>query len=383
MSNASRIWVAAAKLWPPFCNQMIIEGTGSIGIEQLRRAVEIASVVNPGSRIVRNGLLTSSRWADSGLTPPVRKVDGTGWSGYDPENAPFLTDRLDIDNGPSCEVLLVHGTPQRLVFRTHHAVMDGRGTATWAEDIFRVLRSEAPIGADYLAVENQFLNLSSKIEKPVTGHYISPVGNASTATGFIWARRIIEGKFSNLLPEIMCITAVEAWKKSEGNVRIGIPVDLRTRRPGFRSTSNLTNAIFFNINRDTTPLQLSREIKTRLEEKNDGTLTWEDSIVKYIPSWILNKILYNESMSSRKTGHYRYSAIISNLGNIPLNHFSTDGFKAGSAFFIPPGNEITPFFMTIQGTATFIELILTLPACYGDMGRIDTYIENITTKLKK
>ena len=383
MSNASRIWIAAGELWPPFCNQMIVEGTGSIDIGQLKNAVELASVVNPGARIVRKSLLSSGRWADSGITPPVREVDGTGWSGNDPANASFLTDKLDIDNGPSCEVLLIHGTPQRLAFRTHHAVMDGRGTITWAEDVFRILRGENPIGSDYLAVEDQFLNLSSKIEKPVDGNYISPAGNAGKAAGFIWSRRKIEGKFSSLLPEIICITAMEAWKYREGNVRIGVPVDLRTRRPGFRSTSNLTNAIFFNISRETTPQQLSGEIKTRLKEKKDGTLTWEDSIIKFIPSFVLKKILYKESMSSRKTGHYRYSAIISNLGNIPLNLFSTEDFTARSAFFIPPGNELTPFFMTIQGTGTFIEVILTLPACYGDTGRIDILLDNITSKLKK
>lgn len=361
---------------------MIVEGTGAVSFEQLKRAVELASSANPGARIVRKGMLTAGRWVDTGIAPPVREVDGRGWSGRDPLNAEFLSESLDPVNGPCCEVLLISGKPLRLAFRTHHAVMDGRGTVTWAEDIFRILRGESPAGSDHLAYEDQFLNLSPKIEKPVSERYISPSGKAGNTSGFIWKRRTVEGRFSALLPEIMCITAGEAWKHGEGSVRIGVPVDLRTRRPGFRSTSNLTNAIFFKITKDTTPALLSGEIRKRLEEKIDGTLTWEDRILKYIPAVVLEKVLYKESVASRKTGLYRYSAIISNLGKIPPDIFSTESFTAGSAFFIPPGNELTPFFMTIQGTGSFIDIVLTLPSCYGGNGRIDTLMDSIISKLK-
>lgn len=383
MSSASRLWTAVGEVWPPFCVQMNIEGEGIISLQEMKHAVKLASEANPGARLVRRGILSASRWIDSGVTPRVREVDGSDWTGLNQENAPFLMDRLDIDKGPSCEVLLVRGASTRLIFRTHHAVMDARGTIVWAEDIFRILRGEKPVGSDFLATEDDFLNFSETVEKPLPQNYIIPSVPADSGSGYVWRRRKIEGKFSNLLPQLMCLTAKEAWKNGDGKIRIGVPVDLRSRRPGFRSTSNLTNAIFFNIEKDTVPEQLARDMHKRLEEQNDGVTTWEDHIIKYIPIPILKKAINNECLKSRKTGNYRYTAFLSNLGKIALEPFSTPGYKAGSVFFIPQCNEWIPFFMTAQGNDSGTEIILTMPVFYGGNGKIDVLMDNIIKKLEK
>jgi len=383
MSAASRLWVAVTDVWPPFCVQMVVEGDGKIGLCDMEHAVELASNVNPGARFIRKGHLSMSKWIDSEITPPVREVDGSHWSGYNQEGAPFLMDFLDINRGPSSEVLLVRGKPERIIFRSHHAVMDARGTTTWAEDIFRVLRGEEPIGSDCRAIEDDLLNLSTAVEKPLPQRYIIPAERAVTGDGYVWRRKHIEGKFSNLLPHIMCLVAGEAWKYNEGKARIGVPVDLRSRRPGFRSTGNLTNAIFFNINQGTTPEELAADMKTRLKEKNDGITTWEDRIVKFIPLAILKKIISKECESSKRTGQYRYTAFVSNLGKIPPGLYSTEEYRTRSIFYIPQCNEWLPFFMTAQGNENGADILLTMPFCYGGHGKIDNLMENITEKLKK
>lgn len=382
MTNASRLWVAAADLWPPFCNQMIIEGTGTIDIALLKKAVYIASVENPGSRLILKGFPGNRRFIDSGSTPPVREVDGSAWSGSDMHGASFLFENLNLRNGPSCEVVLINGCPLRLAIRTHHAVMDGRGTMTWAEDIFRVMRNEKADGSEFLTLEDDLLNLTDEIEKPVAERYISPLGKPGTGNGFNWCRKTIKGKYKNLLPSIMLITASEAWKYQDGKVRIGIPVDLRTRRNDLRSTANLTNAIFFNIDKNMSADELAVEIKRRLAEQIDGILTWEDRIMKFIPDPLLKIFLDAEKRKSRGNGLYRYSAIISNLGKIRVESFSTDAFRAKSAFFIPPGNELTPFFMTLQGTDDNLEIVLTIPACYDQDKRIDEILNRIINGLQ-
>ena len=318
------------------------------------------------------------------MCPGVREVDGTRWSGRGREGAGFLLDPFDIYRGPTCEVLVARGSPSRCVFKTHHAVMDGRGTQTWAEDIFRVLRGEVPVGSDYLAIEDDFLNVSARTTKALPGTYISPLDTPrEESAGFVWRRLTVKGKFSLLLPKVMCLIAREAWRKREGRVRIGVPVDLRSRFENFRSTSNLTNAIFFEIEKDTTPESLSRDIKKRLEEKKDGVLTWEDRIVRYVPLRLLERVLKNESAASGKTGQYRYSAFVSNLGRIPVAPFSTDEFNAEAVFFIPPGNELAPFFMVLSGSPAGLEIMLTVPASYCDEEKIDEILERISSGLEE
>lgn len=381
-SNASRLWVAAGSLWPPFANQMVIEGSGSIEYSDLANAVEKASMANHGARLVLSGFPGRKKWTDSGNTPAVRTVDGTGWSGYDMHGAPFLLDRLDIKKGPSCEVLLVTGRPGRIILRTHHAVMDGRGTITWAEDIFRALNGKQCIGSEYTTTESDLLNLVTAAEKPVSERYISPSGRPGTGYGFTWFRKKLNGRFTNLLPSVMMLTAEEAWRHGQGKVRIAVPVDLRSRRQNLRSTGNLTNAIFFNINSDTTLNGLETGIKRRIREQVDGILTWEDHVIKFIPVSVLKAALSMETRQSHKTGLYRTSATISNLGIIPHELFKTDTFNPESVFFIPPGNSLSPFFITLQGSSSGLDIVLTIPSCFNKDGIIDGFFNRLISGIE-
>ncbi|HSA13340.1 MAG TPA: hypothetical protein P5346_01255 [Spirochaetota bacterium] len=385
MSNASRLWVSFGNLWPPFCNQMVIEGSGSIDFDALGAAVEKASAANPGSRLVLRGFLSRSRWIDSGLVPGVRRADGSGWSGLGPEGAPFLDGKFDIRSGPTCEVLVIEGSPLRLAFRTHHAVMDGIGTVTWVEDIFRALRGEKPVGSEYCAIEDDFLNVSKATEKPLGRRYITPAGKTQpgAGSGFVWRRKKFTGRHSMLLPGIMLAAATEAWRTGDGAVRIGVPVNLRTRRPGFRSTSNLTNAFFIDVEPGDTPESISERLNRRLELRDDGSLTWEDRILRHIPRRVLEKALKDEISSSKKSGLYRYPAVISNLGRIEPAPFTTQEFRPLSVFFIPPGNEWSPFFMTVTGFKSSLEIALTMPVSHGGGGSIDGIMERITRGLNE
>src|SRR4030042_2251198 len=140
VSFNERVFLAAAQLAPPMANQMIFEGRGSLDYQHLQKAVETASEANPGSRLILKGILGGCRWVDSGTTPPVIDIPHSRWTGYDSENAPFLEKPLCPKQGPTCEVVLVQGDPVRVIFRSLHGVMDGRGTFIWAEEVFRSLR---------------------------------------------------------------------------------------------------------------------------------------------------------------------------------------------------------------------------------------------------
>ena len=132
LSSTERAYVVYNECCPPFLNQLFWEGTGHFDLPKWREAVKIASEANPGSRVVVKGVVSFARLVDTGKTPPVIEVDGSHWDGLGPEGAPAkLSETMNPFEGPTSEVVLIHGNPLRIVFRTMHATMDGRGTVTW------------------------------------------------------------------------------------------------------------------------------------------------------------------------------------------------------------------------------------------------------------
>ncbi len=379
LSTASRLWVAAETVVSPFANQVIVEGTGDFDPGKWRAAVQKASDANRGARLVLKGWLGSSRWVDSGITPPVRDVDGSAWDGTGSDGAPFLLRGFDPRRGPCCEVLLMHGNPARAAFRSHHAVMDGRGTMTWAEDIFRVLRGEEPLGSEYVMIENDLLNLrKGRRSKPLPHRYIAPTGKAEgPEIDHVWKRRTIAGKCPGLLARVLLLTAREAWRHGDGKVRIGVPIDLRQRREGLRSTGNLTNAIYIDIDRNATAVGIADDIARRLAERADGEITWEDLVIRHVPVRLLAGAIRNEGARNRLSGHFRFSGFVSNLGRLDSAVYSCRSFAASAYFGVPVCAPILPFSMTLSGLDDRIEILLVMPRNMAAGGRMEHALDRI------
>jgi len=385
VSNSERLWLASSILEPPFANQMVLEGTGIFDKAKWEYAVEKASDVNPGSRMILSGHLFLSTWKDSGITPPVRIIENSDWEGMSDRGADFLYDDFNFRDGHTCEVILIQGERPKAVFRSLHAVMDGRGTMTWAEDIFRVLRGEIPLGSDFLVKETDLLNLDdSGLAERLSSEFISPGGKGSgNGKGIIWRRRQIIGKVPGILYRVALIAAEQAWKRSEGHVRFAIPVDLRQRKPGLRSTGNLSNAVYADIFPGLREKDFAKMIRTQLEQQYDGELTWEDKILKYIPLRYLVRHIRYETLSAHKSGTYRISGMISNPGLINKHAFSGGGFNTESVFFIPPCIGAIPFFIVLSGTESFTDITLAMPGVFSQGEFIDEIIDEIISKLKE
>jgi hypothetical protein len=383
LSASTRLWLASDRVCPPCVNQPMYEGTGTFDLKNWKEAVRIASEANRGSRIVLRGMFGSGRWVDSGITPTVREVDGSRWDGMCSEGAPYLQSSFPVRTGPNCEVVLIQGNPARVAFRSHHAIMDGRGTMTWAEDIFRVLRGEKPLGAEFIMTENDLLNVQwGKRKKTLPHTYIPLTGKTEGSdTGPVWKRRTIMGKHPQLLARVMLLTAREARRHREGNVRIGIPVDLRYRREGLRSTSNLANAIYIDIDIDATVEQLATEIEKRVTNLYDGEITWEDKIARHIPIWLGEKGIRMEGSRNQKSGHYRFSGFISNLGRVDVEKFSSEDFKAHTFYAVPLIAPMVPFMMTLSGAKDRSELMINTPKNMATGGRLEAAINNIVNGL--
>ncbi|HNY66246.1 MAG TPA: hypothetical protein PKM41_12495 [Deltaproteobacteria bacterium] len=384
VSIASRVWLAAHELCPPFSNQLIFEGNGILDVERWQRAVAIASAANPGSRLVLRGYLGASRWVDSGVTPRVREVDGSAWDGMSSEGADILYGGYSPRRGPMAEVVLDHGSPPRVIFRSHHAVMDGRGCITWAEDVFRALRGEQVLGSDDTIIEEDLLHLVEGDPISYPGRrFLAPTGRAQgTCPGVVWQRRKVIGNIPKLLPQVLILTAREVWRQGESAVRMGIPVDLRGRRPGLRSTGNLTNAIFVDIPPWKTVDDLAYDIIRRLKGQRDGSLTREEKLVPHIPLPLIRGILRREALQGHASNGYRFSGLVSNLGKLSLAPFQGGGFTSHSCTAVPVCMESFPFSMVLCGYGDTVELVLSMPRVLASGGRLEGILERIARGLR-
>jgi len=385
MSYNERMFAAADRICPPVVNQLLFDGEGFLDIGLWRDAVAIASAANPGSRLVLRGLSGYSKWIDSGENPPVIEINAEGWDGMGPAGAPFLQDKMDLRKGPLCQVLLLRGNPLRVCFRTHHSIMDGRGTLAWAEDICSVLRGENPAGTSS-TISDVELARSARTDyrTPFARDSIAPTGDAAdNLQGVTWKRIIIPGKFRNILGQVAILTAKEAWRHGDGPVRFSIPVDLRQHIPGLRSTGNLSIAIYIEISRNSTPESVSADIKNQLTEKRDCLLDRSDHIISYIPLRLLTAIGKARLTTNFMKGKYGSSGIITNMTQVPLAPFSGGGFTATRFWGIPPAFENVPYFMGMTYTSHDLQLVLTMPNRLADKGRIDRLLDNIRSGLQQ
>jgi len=378
LSSTERLWLGANAAFPFFGNRFILEGHGHIDYATLCHAVETASAANPGSRLVLKGFLSGCYWVDSGVTPPVRMIDGKNWDARSNHNAPFLNENLSY-KGPTCEVVYLPGEVTRIVFRTHHAVMDGGGTFIWMEDIFRVLRGEKPIGSQSSLSDYELIasvtDKTARIER-IPG--IAPTGRAGRkAQGMSWKRITLSGRHSNLFGRIAVALAKSAWTYQDGRVRVGEAFDLRQRVECPRSMGNLSQGIIMEITKDSTPESVAKDLQDQIDQKNYLVNIERDYNLHLVPIWLIGLIGRMIAKMALKKGLFNIPISISNLGRVDDRNFNGGGFTADSFFVLPLNGDASPAFVTISGLSDKIEIIVCAPNMISDQGRLDKLVDDI------
>ena len=383
LSLIERGYLVYDRMAPPLVNQMVIEGEGELDLTRLRSAVQIASLANPGSRLVLRGCLGGCHWVDSGKTPPVKEMDGNSWDGLSPDGAPILKESLYPAKGPTCEVLLMHGNPKRVVFRSHHAVMDGRGTMVWAEDVFRILKGEDAIGSNSTLTEFEIAKNARKGERETFPRdSLSITGEAKGFTpGVVWLRRRVQGQFPNLLSQVAILLAREARRHGDGNVLFSIPIDLRSRFPKLRATNNLTSGFFIEVKPEADPRKLTAMIAKKIHEQCDLTVGKWDHLFHYVPLWLLRMGAWAEALYLLYSGNHSYSGMISAVGKVNLDLFSCTKFQPRLVFFIPPSLVVTPL-MVISESGGGIDLSFSMPRVLASGGRIEEVMDRVVSGLE-
>lgn len=381
-------FVAANELSPPYANQFILDGTGVLDITKWRNAVEQASVANPGMRVVLKGSMLSSRWVDSGQTPGVWEVNGSNWSGLSSDGSPFLKYNLSLYKGPTCEVVLIQGNPLRVLFRTLHAVTDGGGTLLWMEDIFRSLRGEVPLGSDSIMTEVELARSYQKdYLKPVPDDSIPIFGKAqSNELGFVWRRRQFKGRYRQLLPRMVVLLAKEARKYNEGIFRVSIPVDMRFRMPGIRSTAHLSRSVNLEIDSDMSIDQVSEKIKKLIADKQEGLQA--SNLIRYLilmtPQRLLQMLLKEKLKKIHETGRYKFSALVTSLRMQTLDQYSGGGFHSTNFWVPPPCPDVFPAFLLFStAPGDIVNMHLSVPRAFASVYDPDEILDRLVSGLNE
>ena len=150
--------------------------------------------------------------------------------------------------------------------------------------------------------------------------------------------------------------------------------------PGLHSTANLTRRIILNIPPEATAGDIQKEMEERLDNMSgDPTLI---KIFSYAPQGWIKRLFLSARTKNLRQGLYRSSGSISNLGRLPMETLGGGGFDVKSGFFIPPGTDGKPFFITLSGCGDSVDLVLAMPKILATNGRLEALLSNIVSGLK-
>jgi hypothetical protein len=361
----------------------IVEGVGEIDPAQLQAAVDRAAAANPAIRVRFRGFLGFSRWVDSGIAPRVRPLPRADWDGNSERGAPFLQERLDaLRGGPVADILLVPCSDglTRLVFRTLHAAIDGRGFLHWVQDVFRALRGEAPLGSDSrlidLDVQAQYREQLPEEPKaaPVTCiSVLEPASGGREKLQYIWRRIVIGNSVSQLLPKTAVFLAAWARRAAPGEVGFTVPVDYRGLRTKEMGIGNLTGYLRLSVAEGATPRNVMQQLTQRIRAFADCREFPGIRVLLWIPIWYMARQLRPkvDSVLYTLTPALPSGGIVS-MGNISVEAYSCPGFEGRMIYGIPGAvGKINVVFLNYPG---FVTVTFSTPAGYNHRGQLDELV---------
>ncbi len=382
VSGVERLWLVADRLAPPFVNQLVLEGEGTVDFAALEAAVEALGRWSVCSAR-RIGALARARGAPGGPPRRLRRVEAPGWDGRGGERAPFLSDPLPSAGGPICEVLAVVGDVPRLVVRTHHAFADGRGTLELVAALFAQARGEAPApiplaGPTDAELARRVARLS---EPPVPRNCAPPLPIVDDAPGLVWRRATAPLDPRGLLPRLAHALGCEA--DPSARCRVDVPVDLRRHAPGLRSAANLTGLVRLSVDRHRDrpdPVaRIDAELRRRLDRAEEAGFVLAAERLRRVPLGWMERV----AAGRPETGLFGATANLSNVGRLDLDACSGAGFRARAGFFVPPGAGGLPLFLALTGGPGGVELCATMPARFGGEPALAALLDRLVAAVQE
>lgn len=365
----------------------ILEGNGEVDPKALQNAVNRAAEANPAIRVRLRGALAWSRWVDSGKAPQVRIMPPSDWNGCSERNAPFLQERLEImRGGPVADVLLVPCTDgmTRIVFRTAHAAIDGRGFMHWVAEVCRAMRGDALEGSNStltdLDIQREYADQIPQ-EPPASPSNCIPVIAPSQGPhgplAYVWRKVVLQGNVSQLLPKAAAFFANTAREREAGEVGFTIPVDYRGLRTQEMGLGNLTGYLRLTVAENARPRELMQQLISRIRAKADCRQFPGVKVLLWLPVWYMlrglkpkvDAILHTVSPALPTGG-------LVSMGQADPAQYSFPGFQARHLYGIPGAvGKLNVVFLNYSDSTV---VSFAAPQSYNMDGQLDQLIERFT-----
>ncbi|MFD1812583.1 non-ribosomal peptide synthetase [Rhodococcus gannanensis] len=376
ISATERLYLAGRPLAEPFAIQLVVEGDGVLDADRLSDAVGAASAACPGARLRRRGV----RWVDSGVSPAVTVLDRPGVDLAAPDADPVLTRGLAGD--ATAEVVLLRGRDtSTVVFRVFHGVMDARGLALWAADVFGVLRGEEPIGAPDPTADHDLVARIGARGKPTTlmPTRRSPLGASGGPPKqgpFLWRHRSVPGVAAASVARISAVLADVVGDR----IRVMIPVDLRRHDPALRSTANLALPLFLDISPGEPWSKVHTRILVHMAEKRE-LAEMDNGGLARLPASVARTVLRGAHRIGAHADRNIVSALVSHAGQVSTRDLSVPGFAVTSVRAVPVHTGLVPVSFVVLECDGTTEITVSCRAGAGVDARLAAVLDRIAEAL--
>jgi amino acid adenylation domain-containing protein len=334
LSPSERLYLSAAHAFPPFAVQLLIEGSPTPRLADLASAAHRAADANAGARLVVSG----GGWLDSGAGPRVVDAATTG---LPPLDDPAFAAPFEPATRPPIEILVFRDAA--VVFRASHALMDARGLLHFAEDTFRALRGEPPLGTPRVLSDAQVLDGFASPRRRARPRFdrASPLGPGTPgATGFDHAHRRLDGDVSALTARLVAALT----RRSPAGSRFMIPASLRDGPASLRTTANLSNPLVYDFPGATDWRAVFERSVAALAAGEHHAREPLDAWAARLPGPLLRAVARLAHRRGVARDRHGFTAVVSHVGTIALASFAGGGFSPRAARMLPfdaPGSALT------------------------------------------
>lgn len=382
LSAIERYNVVINEATVPYNVEAVIEGEGALDQEKWQQAVNQAAQANPGIRATLKGFLGFTKWVDSGINPVVKTIEAPEWDahsekGYEPLKAHFAA----LGNEPLADVVLVPGSPARILFRALHGLCDARGLVHFIQDTLRAMRGEPLVGSsspitDYDVRVMHKDKVKVVRQPPIECLPTMPVKPPfPSELNYTWRRIRIEKKLPNMLPKLAIFLAKQARLHGEGEVAFTVPVDFRTLRVDVASTANLTGYLKISVKPEDTARDVMRRINQEVRDYGD---CFNPPVVHIVP-WFSMKFMKKQLLKDVEDILYTKHKGLPTGGIVSLGHFkreewSCPGFQCESIIGIP--GSVGKLNVLIHNYNDNTQIIFSCPEAFNREGQLDKMISD-------
>lgn len=369
ISDNEWLYIRFQENFQQFNIQLVVSGNGRIGLDELKKAITVASHVHPLTRCVKKGKF----WVDSGNTPPVivhtDKVDSTTVLKH-----PSVSELMPIE---ACTTKIhCFNEGQLIVFQVFHGIMDGKGVLMFIKNVFHALNGRSLEPLNFFGDEAAFIEPLTVNKKPFDLNFsysgFSEYRNP-TKGNFEFKRLTVDGAYTNLVPRLCkFFTSLSGDEKSKWM----IPVDIRRHRRGVKGDSNLTLPIFVYTDKKMSEKDIAGEYLFSLKENEELNINnvkiWGVSLGGKFVGRLWTKALLSLQNTKRK---FAVSGLFSFLGKVNLGDFGAEHFEAVEIFAIPPYQPLAPFTMIVVNYENRTELMISYSTGYLESEKMEQYLK--------